>query len=161
MQKMPDISNFVSSADHFHITEYTLEYCLCDNQGCIVCAKIGRGIRTPNISINGNNIRGKLLRWMNLPLIEPLSKSYFLSVNKTRAYIDTTISSQEKIMINLPTVKGGTIIKKNIAKGKYKDKVQSFDRSEVRMKLICDACNYHQCVYSNKNVWSEGWLEKF
>ena len=40
MHKIPDIYNFISSSDHFCITEYTLEYCLCVKQGCIVCSKI-------------------------------------------------------------------------------------------------------------------------
>ena len=32
LQKMTAVSNFISSADHFHITKYTLEYCLCGNK---------------------------------------------------------------------------------------------------------------------------------
>ena len=56
LQNIPSISNFISSADHCRITKDTLEYCLCGKQGCIVCAKIRRGVRTPDISIKGNNI---------------------------------------------------------------------------------------------------------
>ena len=57
LQKMPAIPNFISSSDRFHINEYALKYCLCGKQGCIVCAKIGRGDRTPDISIKGKNIQ--------------------------------------------------------------------------------------------------------
>ena len=44
--------------------------------------------------------------------------------------------------------------------GKDKDKGRIFDRSKVRMELICDDCNSHQCVYSNKIVGSKGGLTK-
>ena len=82
---MTAISNFIPSADHLGITEYTLEYCLGEKQGCIVCAEIGRGARTPDISIKGNNIRGKILRWMYLQVIDSLDKAHSLSINKKRA----------------------------------------------------------------------------
>ena len=54
LQKMQAISNFISSSDHFPITEYTSSYHLCGKQGCIFCAKIGLGIRMTDISIKGN-----------------------------------------------------------------------------------------------------------
>ena len=44
--------------------------------------------------------------------------------------------------------------------GKDKDKGRIFDRSKVQMELICDDCNAHQCVYSNKIVGSKGDPEK-
>ena len=72
-------SNFISSADHCRITEYTLEFRLCGKQGCIVCAKIGFGVRMPEISIKGKNILGELLRWFDLPVIKPIYKSCLLS----------------------------------------------------------------------------------
>ena len=56
LQKIPAISNFIQIANHCRITKYILEYCLCGKQGCIVCAKIGRCVITPGISIKGNNI---------------------------------------------------------------------------------------------------------
>ena len=145
-------SNFISSADHCRITEYTLEFRLCGKQGCIVCAKIGFGVRMPEISIKGKNILGKLLRWMDLPVIYPLDKAHFLSIDNTRAYIDTKSLSLEEPMSNLPAVKEDEIMKKRLAKGKDKEKGQRFDMSKVRMELICDGCNAHQCLYSNKMV---------
>ena len=56
LQKFPAISNFISIDDHCCITGYTLESPLCGKQGCIVCAKIGHDVRTPDISIRVNNI---------------------------------------------------------------------------------------------------------
>ena len=34
--------------------------------------------------------------------------------------------------------------------------ISNIDRSKVRMELICDCCNAHQCVYSNKMVGAKG-----
>ena len=106
---MLTISNFIPSADHFRITEHTLKYRLYGKQGCIVCAKIGRGVRTPDISIKGNNIRGELLRWMDLQVLDHLDKAHLLSIDNTRAYIDTTSPSLEYLMRNIPDVKEDTI----------------------------------------------------
>ena len=114
----------------------------------------------PDISIKVKNIRGELLRWMDLPMIDPLDKDNFLSIDKTRSYIDTKGPSLEELVINLPAVKEDTIMKKRLAKGKDKDKGRIFDRSKVRMELICDGCNAHQCVYSNKMVGGKGGPEK-
>ena len=114
---MPSISNLISSVDHVCIIKYTLEYCLCGKKKFIVCAKIGRGIRTPAISIKGKNIWGELLQRMDLPVIELLNKAHLLSINKTRAYIDKNITSLEELMRNLPAVKEDTTMKKMIAKG--------------------------------------------
>ena len=47
-------------------------------------------------------------------------------------------------------------MKKRLAKGKYKDKGRSFDMSKVKMELICNGCNAHRCVYSNKMVRVKG-----
>ena len=47
------------------------------------------------------------------------------------------------------------MLKKMLARGKNKDKGKNFDRSKVQMELICDGCNAHQCVYSNKMVGSK------
>ena len=105
LQKMPAISNFISSSDHCRITEYTLECRLYGKQGCLVCAKIGCGVRTSHISIKVNNIRGKLLRWMSLSVIDPLYKARFLSIDNTWAYIDTKSPSLEEPTSNIPEVK--------------------------------------------------------
>ena len=102
---MPAISNFILSADHFRITEYALEYGLCDKQGCIVCAKIICGARTPDISIKGNNIEVRILQWMDLPVIYPLNQAHLLSIDKKKAFIDTNIPSLEELIRNLPAVK--------------------------------------------------------
>ena len=93
---------------------------------------------------------------MYLPVIDPLDKAHLFSIDKTWSYIYTMGLSLEELMSNLPAVKEDTIMKKNLAKGKEKDKGRSFDRSNVQMELICDGCNTHWCVYSNKMVGAKG-----
>ena len=55
---------------------------------------------------------------MGLPVIKPLEKSHFFSIDKTKAYIDTKSSSLQKLMRNLPAVKEDIITKKRLGKGK-------------------------------------------
>ena len=133
---MPAISNFISSADHFRITEYTLEYRICGKQRCIVCSKIGRGVRTPDISIKGKSIQDEKLWLVGSTVIDHLDKAHFLSINNTRAYIDTKIPSLEEIMSNLPAMKEDTIKRKRLTMVNYKYKGHIFDRYKVRIELF-------------------------
>ena len=68
---------------------------------------------------------------MYLPVIDPLEKAHFLSIEKTQAYIDTKSPSLEELMNNIPFVREDKIMKKRLAKGKEKYKRQSFDSSKV------------------------------
>ena len=71
---------------------------------------------------------------MYLPLIDPIDKDHFLSNNKSRDYIDTKSMSLEELMSNISAVKEDTIIRKRLAKGKYKVKGRSFNSSKVLME---------------------------
>ena len=93
-------------------------------------------------------------------MVDPIDKTHFLSIDKTRAYIDTKSPSLEELMGDLPGVKEDTIMDKRLAKGKDKDKGRRFDRPKVRMELICDGCNAHIRVYSNTMVGAKGDLTK-
>ena len=42
---------------------------------------------------------------MDLPVIDPLYRAYFLSIDKTQAYIDTKIPYLEELMSNIPALK--------------------------------------------------------
>ena len=59
-------------------------------------------------------------------------------------------------MRNIPALKEDTILKKRLAKLKDWDKGRSFDMSKVKMELICNGCNAHRCIYSNKMVRVKG-----
>ena len=58
--------------------------------------------------------------WMDLPVIDHLDKYHLLSIENTRACIDTNILYIEELMRNLSAVKEDKIIKKKIAMGKEK-----------------------------------------
>ena len=89
---------------------------------------------------------------MDLPVIGHLDKAQFISIDNTRAYIDTNSPSLEELTINLPETKEDKIIKKRLAMRKDKYRGRRFDRSKVRMELICDGFNAYRCVYYNKMV---------
>ena len=93
-------------------------------------------------------------------MISHIYRNHFLSIDKTRAYIDTEILSLKGLMRNIPSMKEDTNLKKGLTKGKYKDKGQRFDMSKVQMELICYGYNAHQCVYSNKMAGGKGILTK-
>ena len=76
-------------------------------------------------------------------MINHLDKAHFLSIDKTRAYIDTKSPSLEELMRNIPAVKEDTIMKKRLSMGNHNEKGRRFDRSKVRMEFICDSFNAH------------------
>ena len=94
-------------------------------------------------------------------MINPLEKDHLLSIDNTRAYIDTNIPCLEVLMINLPAVKEDTIMNKRLTKGKEKCKGWQFDRYKVQMEIICDGCNSHRCIYSNKMVGAKDGTTKY
>ena len=64
-------------------------------------------------------------------MIDHLEKAHFLSIDKTRAYIDTNSPSLEELIRNIPAMKDDTIMNKRLVIGKYKYKGSIFDRSRV------------------------------
>ena len=66
----------------------------------------------PDISIKRKYVRGKILFWIDLSVIDPFDKAYFLSIDMTLAYIDTKSLSIEELTRNVPAVKKDTVIKK-------------------------------------------------
>ena len=126
------ISKFTKKCDHYCITEYTLECCICGKHGCDICARIGRGVRTPNIDVNGKNIRDEVLRVMDLPIIDPSNKDHFLSYDETRLYIDNKKPSVNELISNLSSANKVTSKTKrlSIAKKRIKGKFLIDQRSE-------------------------------
>ena len=62
LHKMLNINKFMKSCKYFCITDYTLRYHICGKYGCEMCANIGRGIRTLNTYMDGNNIQNEVTR---------------------------------------------------------------------------------------------------
>ena len=102
--KCPLLIN-IKSFDYFHITEYTLEYHICDKYGCDICARIDRSIRTSNIDANGKTFRDEVCRWMDLPIIYLINKDHFFVNDGTGLYIDNKKPSINELVSNLPLAK--------------------------------------------------------
>ena len=77
LSKMPEIKRLLESPDHCCITPFTFELRLCGKTGCAICASIGRP-KTPNVVVQGTNLRDEMLRWIDLPVPDPSDKEHFL-----------------------------------------------------------------------------------
>ena len=76
----------MKTSDHYSITEYALDYCICDRNGCDICSKIERSVRTQNINVNDINTHNEVLHWMELPIIGSINTDYFYQTKKNRLY---------------------------------------------------------------------------
>ena len=61
LSKMPEIEEFFNSPEHCRKTDFSFELRLCGVVGCRLCAKI-RSVRTPDVDVNGYNLRQEVLR---------------------------------------------------------------------------------------------------
>ena len=69
----------MNRSEHCRIPEYTLKYYLCGKLGCEVCAKIARGVRTLNKHEDGNIFRNKVMRWIDLLIVDSMNNDRYLS----------------------------------------------------------------------------------
>ena len=87
LSKMPEIKRLLESPDHCCITPFTFELRLCGKTGCAICASIGRTPKTPNVVVQGTNLRNEMLRWIDLPVLDPYDKEHFLPPQQAREAI--------------------------------------------------------------------------
>ena len=147
---MPHIAEFLSGLGHSHISEYTLYYWLRDNNGCSICARIGRIFWTPDIEVDGHNIHQEVPHWMNLPIVNPCDKERFLFLLATWKYFEEyNISLEDLRKVFLDANNG----KKEGAKiANKKDQGLSFDESKIRATARCKNWYASQCIYSDYKV---------
>jgi hypothetical protein len=88
LSKVPHIKAFLGSPDHCRITPFTLEYRICGKTGCTICAKIGRGVRAPDVEVGDYNLRTEVIRYMDLPVPNPVNLIHYLSPLAARASND-------------------------------------------------------------------------
>ena len=55
--------------------------------------------------MNGINIRKKILRWMDLVIIDPINKDHFLFYDKSRLFNDNKNLFMSDLRSNLPSTK--------------------------------------------------------
>jgi hypothetical protein len=147
LSKVPHIKAFLESPDHCRITPFTLEYRICGKTGCTICAKIGRGVRTPDVEVGDYNLGTEVLRYMDLPVPNPINLIHYLSPLAARASNDK--KSLDSLLRYLPTTKGDTEEKKSIPLSKEHDKGKAIAATKVRsVAAKCDDCGASRCIYS-------------
>ena len=133
---------------------FTLEFRLCGKDGCTICAKIGRGVRTPDVQVGDCNLRQEALRWLDLPVPNPSDPDHYLSPKEARVKNDK--KSLSSLLKHLPTTKDDTEEKKSIQRSKAIDKGKAFAASKVRSVVECDGCGAWRCIYSSSAVGESG-----
>ena len=152
LKKMPIIARFLSCPNHCRTTEFTFELRMCGVTGCDLCARFKRTIRTPNVVVNGRNLRQEVIRWLDLPLPDPSNKDHFLSPVDARNYIDTNAVTFETLKKCMPDVKADSEEKKAIKESKKLDDGHTFNANKVRATIPCGGCGARRCVYSDHDV---------
>ena len=88
LRQMSFINDFISSPNHCRRTPFTFELRLCSVEGCSLCARINRSVRTPKVEVCGYNLQDEVLRWIDLPAPNPDDTNHYLSAADTRDFID-------------------------------------------------------------------------
>ena len=155
LSKMPDIEEFIKSPDHCRRTEYTVEFRLCGKPNCDICKKVGRSVRTPNVTVNGQNLRNEMLRFTTLPVPNEDDPDHYLPSAEARKHIEDNNLSAEDLKKHLPT-KLNTEEKKAVAEAKAKDKQHDFHATKVRATADCSLCGAVRVICSKNKVGSPG-----
>ena len=85
---MPLIEEFLNSPNHCQTTAFTFELRMCDKQGCKICARIKRKIRTPDVEVDKYNLLEGVLCWQDLPLLKSFHNDHYLSSTDAQVHID-------------------------------------------------------------------------
>lgn len=158
LKKMPLIEAFFGCPVHCRMTEFTVEYRVCDIANCVLCKRIGRSVRTPDIEVNGFNLRKEVLRFLTLPIPNKDNPDQFLSSSNARKYAETNKLSADDLCKIIPTKKHTTSSKEKEALKRYKDedKKYKFDATKVRTTATCNSCGGTRCIFSKKAVGGSG-----
>lgn len=151
---MPHIKAFLESPEHCRLSSFTLEFRLCGKNGCDICAKIGRSVRTPDVQVGDYNLQEEVLRWMEMPVPNPSDPNHYLSAKDAREVNDK--KSHPWLLKHLPTKKDNDEEKISIQRSKNIDKKFSFAASKVRSVVDCDHCGAPRCIYSSSAVGQLG-----
>ena len=153
LKKMPLIAEFFANVGHCRVTEYSVEFRLCGVNNCNLCTRVGRSVRTPNIEVNGRNLRQEALRFMTLPVENVDDKEHYLPPAEAREYAERNNLSLDDLLRFIPDAKkNDTETKKAVDAGKKKDKTHTFHPTKVRAIGSCSSCAAKRCIYSDKMV---------
>ena len=73
---------FFNITYHCQMNQYNIEFLVCGMDGCHICGRVVRSVRTPVTS--NEDIHKDVLRWLDLPVVNPTDRDSFLSPENTR-----------------------------------------------------------------------------
>ena len=94
---------------------------MCGEVGCKICIGIGREVRAPDITIDGENVRQQILSWLVLPVPNE-DDSHYLSTNEAKKKIEKQKMSFSDLKKFIPSGKHGNEEEKAIKEARQKDK---------------------------------------
>ena len=155
LSKMPGIAEFLNDPDHTRMTPYSLEFRLCGKDNCRLCEKVGRSVRTPDVEVNGRNLREEVLRFNTLPVENENDDEHFLPPPDAREHIDTNNLTVEDLTKIIPTTGNNSEEKKLMAAARQKDKGKDFSSTKVRATAKC-SCGALRAIFSTYKVGNKG-----
>eukprot|EP00957_Ditylum_brightwellii_P170950 13011917-Ditylum_brightwellii.AAC.1 len=80
-----------------------MEMHLCGKPNYVLCAWIGRFVRTPNVEVNGFNLRKEVIHFNTLPVPSRDDPDHLLSPPNAREYTETHNLSADDLRKVIPT----------------------------------------------------------
>ena len=81
---------------------------MCGNEECAISARIKLKVWTPNVEVNGYNLRQEVFFWIVLPVPNPKKPEHFPAPAAARQYINTYTKSFERLKQFMPYSKEDT-----------------------------------------------------
>ena len=147
-KKMPVIFELFNDKKHCCCSEYMFQLRLCGEEGCTLCARIGRGVRT--LTTANNALRQYALSFVNLPVSNPKDNEDYLSPEDTAKRIINKKMSHDDVQNFLPLLKNGDGESKRLTEDKAIDQKYKgmFKGSKSRCIVSCDNCAAPCVIYS-------------
>ena len=98
------------------------------------------------------NFQEEMLRWIDLPILNPSNRDHLLAPEKAREYIDTNELSFDELKGHVPDLQADTEEKTALKKAKELDKAHTFRAYKVRAVVIWDQCGASLPMYNNNAV---------
>lgn len=155
LSKMPNIARFLNCPNHCRRTPFSIEMRLCGVEDCDLCEMVGRSIRTPDVVVNGRNLREETLRYTTLPVINKDDDKHHLPPAEAREYQEEKNLTVGELTAIIPSARLDTEEKQALAEAKRKDKEFTFSATKVRATASC-TCGAVRCIYSNNMVGLPG-----
>jgi len=147
-KKKSVIFELFNDEEYCRYSEYMFHLRLCGEEGCTLCARIGRGVRTPTTA--NNALRQYALSFVNLPVPNPKDNEHYLSPEDTAKRIINKKMSHDDVQKFLPLLKNGDGESKRLTEDKAIDQKYKgiFKGSKARGIVSCDNCAAPRVIYS-------------